>query len=116
MATDLLPNRLRALRRESGLTLKEMARILGFSSGVPVSRHEYSETVPNLLTALAYEIIFDVPISTQFSGLYTAVEAGVEQRLTELVGELGQRDAKGRGAAQTARKLVFLSARQQQSA
>lgn len=111
MKTGALASRLRSLRKKSGLTQKEMAGILGFSSAIPMARHEHSETVPNLLTALAYEIIFRVPVSLQFRELFKTIEAGVEERLLELERELEKCDAKGRGAAQTARKLVFLCAR-----
>lgn len=111
MTADSLANRLRTLRKESGLTQVELSRILGFRSEIPVSRHEHSTTVPNLLTALAYEVIFRVPISTQFRGLAKTVEAGIEARLAELEQELEQHDGKGRDAASIARKLIFLCAR-----
>jgi hypothetical protein len=67
--------------------------------------------VPNLLTALAYEVIFREPISDLFPGLYQAVEAGIEERLTKMEEELYQSTAKGRDAVPIARKLEFLRAR-----
>lgn len=107
MTSESLACRLRSLRRKSGLSQIELAQLLGFVSEVPVSRHERSETVPNLLTALGYEVIFRVPVSELFPGLYRSVEAIVEERLTILEEDLQQSSAKGRKAALIARKLEF---------
>lgn len=102
---------LRTLRKKSGLSQSELAYILGFRSEIPVVRHERSQAIPNLLTALAYEVIFQVQISAQFRELFTSVEAGIEERLAELEHRLHQSEAKGRAAAPTARKLEFLNQR-----
>lgn len=107
MTSDPNVSRLRTLRLNSGLSQKELAHLLGFRSEVPVSRHERSETVPNLLTALGYEAIFRVPVSELFPGLYETVNAGVEERLARIEAELHQSTAKGRRAASVARKLEF---------
>ena len=56
MTTDQNTAHLRTLRRKSGLSQKELAHILGFRSGAPISRHERSDTVPDLLTALGYDL------------------------------------------------------------
>jgi DNA-binding XRE family transcriptional regulator len=99
--------RLRTLRQRSGLSQGELANVLGFLTDIPVSRHERSKIVPNLLTALGYEVIFRVPASEIFPGLYKTVEAGIEERLAQLEHRLHQRTAKGQTAAQIARKLEF---------
>ena len=75
---------LRTLRKKSGLSQCDLAYIVGFQSEIPVVRHERSKAIPNLLTALAYEVIFQAPISVQFRGLYESVEAAIEERLAEL--------------------------------
>jgi len=111
MTPDPYTARLRNLRKRSGLSQKELAHILGFRSGVPVSRHERSDSVPDLLTAFGYEAIFRVPISQMFPGLYETVELGIEERLTNMEDELGQSAAKGREAIPVARKLEFLYGR-----
>ena len=108
MTTEPIACRLRTLRRRSGLSQAELAKLLGFFSEVPVSRHERSDTVPNLLTAFAYEVIFRVPASEIFPGLYRAVEAGIEERLAKLEQALHDSNAKGRSAASVARKLEFI--------
>jgi transcriptional regulator with XRE-family HTH domain len=111
MTSDQNPARLRSLRIRSGLSQKELACILGFRSGVPISRHERSESVPDLLTAFGYEAVFRVPITQIFPGLYEAVELGIEEGLTTLENKLGQSTAKGQEAIPVARKLEFLCGR-----
>jgi DNA-binding XRE family transcriptional regulator len=93
------------------MTQSELAQILGFLNEVPVSRHERSTTVPNLLTVFGYAIIFQVPISEIFPGLRHTVEVGIEERLAKLEEKLQQSTAKGRSAAAVARKLEFLCER-----
>jgi len=115
MTFESLACRLRALRRKSGLSQIELAQLLGFVSEVPVSRHERSETVPNLLTALGYEVIFRVPVSELFPGLYHSVETVIEERLAILEEDLQQSTAKGRKATTTARKLEFSWERKNQT-
>jgi len=99
---------LRTLRKRSGLSQRELAQILGFQTGVPVFRHECSRTYPDLRTALAYEIIFQAPISSQFPALYRSVEPVIEKRILELKARLEAMPGKGRNAVRTARKLEFL--------
>ena len=107
MTPDLNASRLRTLRIRSGLSQKELANLLGFRSEGPVSRHERSDTVPNLLTAFGYEAIFRVPISELFPGLYQTVEIGIEERLAKMEEELHQSTVKGRDAIRVARILEF---------
>jgi transcriptional regulator with XRE-family HTH domain len=108
MTSDPNAARLRTLRKRSGLSQKELANILGFRSEVAISRHERSDSVPDLLTALGYEAIFRVPISELFPGMYQTVAVGLEERLAKLEDELHQSTAKGRNAAPIARVLEFL--------
>ena len=111
MSSDQHIAHLRTLRMKSGLSVKELAEILGFRSGAQVSRHERYETLPDLLTALGYEAIFHVSISKLFPGLYETVAAGIEGRLAEMEDELHQSTAKGRAAVPIARKLEFFGGR-----
>ena len=67
-----------------------------------------SATLANLLTEFAYEAIFRVPVSEIFPGLFRAVEAGIEERLTMLEQNLHQSNVKGRNAVPIAQKLEFL--------
>jgi transcriptional regulator with XRE-family HTH domain len=60
---------LRTHRRQSGLTQRELATILGQITEGQVSRHELGANIPPLAVALGYEIIFRVPASQIFPGI-----------------------------------------------
>jgi transcriptional regulator with XRE-family HTH domain len=98
---------LRTLRIRSGLSQREVAEILGFRSDVPALRHERSQTFPNLRTALAYEILFQVPVSLQFPALYRAIEPVIEERISELRRRLEDQSTERGNAARNTRKLEF---------
>ena len=98
---------LRTLRMRSGLSQREVAEILGFRSDSPAFRHECAKAIPDLRTAMAYEIIFRAPISSQFPKLYRAIEPLVEQRILQLRKRLEEQSGKGPNAARDARKLEF---------
>lgn len=102
---------LRTLRIRSGLSQREVAEILGFKTDVPAFRHECSRTLPDLRTAIGYEIIFRVPLSSQFDALYRSVEPIIETRMLDLKRRLEEQSGGG-NAARTARKLEFFWERQ----
>jgi hypothetical protein len=93
------------------LTQTDLARILGFLSESPVSRHERSKGCPDLSALIGYEIVFGQPLSELFPRAYEEIATVIETRLSALEGQLHQSDAKGRVAAQIARKLEFLCQR-----
>lgn len=99
---------LRTLRMRSGLSQREIAELLGFRTDSPVLRHECSKSIPNLRTAMGYEIIFRVPISLQFPALYRSIEPTIEDRILRLKERLQEQPGKGPNAAREARKLEFL--------
>lgn len=113
MTSRAIACRLRTLRQKSGLSQIELARILGFNSEIPVSRHELSLRLPSLLTALGYSILFRVPLDEIFPGIHGTVEAVIEERLAELEAALSESTVKGPAAAQTARKLEFICGRKE---
>ena len=106
------PAPLRTLRLRSGLSQGELAELLGFRSDSVVLRHECSKAIPDLRTAIAYEVIFMVPISSQFPGLYRAIEPLVEDRIRQLRKRLEDQPGKGPDAARDASKLEFFWARE----
>lgn len=85
---------LRFLRRRSKLSQRDLARILGSVSAAQISRHERSRTLPTILTAFGYQVVFQKPASEIFPGLFHAVEVGVEERLHEFEREVNMGDAK----------------------
>ncbi|MHB1956172.1 MAG: helix-turn-helix domain-containing protein [Sulfobacillus sp.] len=99
---------LRTHRRKAGLSQSELASILGLVTELQISRHERSLTLPLLLTAISYEIVFQVPLAEMFPGIYETVRLNVETRLDEIEERLKQSSAKGRKAAFIARKLEWL--------
>jgi transcriptional regulator with XRE-family HTH domain len=99
---------LRFLRKKTGLSQRELARILGSVSANRISRHERLVAPPTLLAAFVYQVVFQKPVSEIFPGLYHTVETAVEERLTALECELNDSSAKGRSAARIARQLEWL--------
>jgi transcriptional regulator with XRE-family HTH domain len=94
MASRSVGTHLRYLRRKSGLSQRDLARILGTVSASQVSRHERSRTLPTLLAAFGYQVVFEKPVSDIFPGLFHAVQAGIEERLRECERELNNGAAK----------------------
>ncbi len=106
--SDQLKNYLRTHRKKTGLTQRDLGRMLGYLDEGPVSRHERDHALPPLEVALGYEIVFQVPISEIYAGLREAIKQDIEERLSELERELQERSGKDRYAAATARKLEWL--------
>lgn len=111
MSPDPLGNYLRSHRRKAGLSQRELAEIMGYETAYTVSHHERSATIPALIVALSYEIIFRKPIHELFPGLYRTLEAKIEERIAKMEAELEQSTAKGRKAAFIARKLEWINER-----
>jgi transcriptional regulator with XRE-family HTH domain len=107
MAHTSVGTYLRFLRRKSGLTQRELARILGSVTVTQISRHERSITPPGLLTAFGYQAVFQKPISDIFPGLYYAVEAGIEERLAAFEDEMSESEQAGPAAEPIARRLEW---------
>lgn len=73
----------------------DVAFLLGKWRIEDVLRHEKSNHVPNLETALAYEAIFMIPVSELFGGLYQKIEAKVTERKKTLAKKKKVRRAAG---------------------
>jgi DNA-binding XRE family transcriptional regulator len=105
MTSSSVGTYLRYLRRKSGLSQAELAQILGSVSATQISRHERSRTLPSILTALGYQVVFRMPVSDLFPGLFHTVEAGIEERLREFELDSNSRSAKGGTALSIARQM-----------
>ena len=112
MAGSKLHNYIRTHRRMAGLSQRELGHILGHKDDGPVSRHERSRAIPPLLTALAYEAIFHVPVGELFPGVMDAVGMSVEDRIREFKRELEDSSARGSKALLTAQKLEWICGRE----
>lgn len=107
MKTARTGNHIRHYRKKSGLSQQELGRILGYLNEGAVSRHEQSKTMPPLLTAIAYEAVFRIPITELFPGLQVSVEQAVRQRIIELELELQKKLSKTK-RSRLAQKLAWL--------
>lgn len=105
-------NELRTFRVRAGLSQTDLGALLGYPSDVTVSRHELSRSLPPLLIALCYEIIFQVPVSEIFVGLKDQADQHVEQRLLQFEADLELLKSKQTLVPpEVAQKLVWLSDR-----
>ena len=77
MASRPLPNYLLSNRKRSALSQEEVAYLLGAQSGAKVCRYERFFREPGLQTALAFEVIFDRPVSELFPGLFQQMQMEV---------------------------------------
>ncbi len=96
---------LRRYRKQIGLSQHDMAFLLGCGRrcGNKVSRYEQLRGQPSLETALAYEVIFSVPVHELFPGILSEVEENVRNRAHHLCKDM-------RGGRANARKLRKLRA------
>ncbi len=88
--TKHMPHYIRRYRLRAGLTQGEMSRLLGNESPATVCQYEGMRREPDLRSALAYHVLFGVPIHELFPGIYDHVEKEVTKRAAELSGRLGE--------------------------
>lgn len=98
-----LHNYLRAHRKRCGLTIAEVAYLIGSDHAITVSRHERGERSLDLDTALAYGFILGVELRQLFEGQAAEVEAGVKARARELASSLRQVGGRKRAVELLAR-------------
>jgi transcriptional regulator with XRE-family HTH domain len=94
MASPKLSNYLRANRKRLGLTQGEIAYLLGKEGGARVCRLERFVRDPSLEVALAFEAIFQKPLSELFAGLYHEIEQNVAARAEILAKRLDNHPPK----------------------
>lgn len=112
MSDKVIGNYLRIHRRKFGLSQRELGRLIGYRNEFPVSRHERNLSVPPLLVALAYEIVFQVPVAAIFAGFQTTVAAMVATNLEEFTNRLQSTSTNRRVSKETMLKLQWLAERQ----
>ena len=110
MENQRLGNYLRTHRKRAGLSQHTLATVLGLSEH-QLSRYERMQTLPPLVTALAFEFIFGISVSELFAGLHDTVQCDVEGRLHKLETALQDTSAKCPSAAATARALEWMEER-----
>jgi len=75
---------LRTHRRVWGLTVKELASLIGLQSASHMSRIEHGKRPPKVEVALACQVIFGIPPSAMFPHVYTLVEDKVMWNICQL--------------------------------
>jgi transcriptional regulator with XRE-family HTH domain len=98
---------LRSHRKRAGLTLQEVARILGYGHPGEISRHEHFTATPAFYAALQYEALYRMPVSALFPALAEKAKHEVDERLARYLDSLKESTATGREAALIARKLEW---------
>jgi transcriptional regulator with XRE-family HTH domain len=104
MASHKLPNYLRVHRKRLGLSLNEVAFLLGWRGASQPSRYEHFSRTPTLRTALALAVVLQVSIRDLFSGEYRKAESAVCRQAQRLEARLTMESPDQR----TARKLAWL--------
>lgn len=102
---------LRAYRKRSGLSQREVSFLLGVKHGAKVSRYENRRRIPPLRTALAYAIILDVPLPRLFPDLQKEVQTEVDGRIRQLRAKLEKARAGQRGSMRATRIAEWLKQR-----
>ena len=110
MSERVAGNYLRAHRRKCGLSQRELATLVGYPREWQVSRHERSKTVPPLLIALAYEVVFRIPAAELFTGFHSAVTETVTRNLARMKADV-ERQSKRQPSKATLQKLQWLTQR-----
>ena len=111
MSNTVVGNYLRAHRRRRGLSQRDLGLLAGYNNAWQVSRHERSKTAPPLLVALAYGVIFRVPVAELFAGFQSAVTDSVARNLEELKADLESPTRGRRRAKVTSQTLQWLTER-----
>jgi DNA-binding XRE family transcriptional regulator len=106
-----IENSLRTHRKRSGFTLRALAGVIGFTRPSQISRYERNQDLPPLLTALAYEIMFRVPVSDLFAGVREALAVEIEKNLGELEKQLKNANTNTAYAKSRARLAEWLAER-----
>ena len=106
-----LVNYVRVHRTTAGLSQREVGLVLGYDDHEAVAQHERFRSLPPLLIALGYEVMFQVPVSEIFAGLRHVMKQNIEERLTDFETELRNREVQGFRRKAQERKLQWLEDR-----
>lgn len=85
MSSDTLPNYIRSARKATGLSVKDLAQLLGHSSGSCVSHYEGFHRTPSLATALLLHLALEKPMHELFQGLHAEAQQAIKERADALL-------------------------------
>lgn len=103
-------NHIRKHRKGTALSQREIGLLIGYKNQWQVSRHERSDAIPPLLAALAYQVIFQIPVSVIFAPMHGTVLKTIEHNLADFERALAERGTH-RSARAIAQKLKWLKGR-----
>lgn len=109
MNSRRLENYLKAYRKKTGLTQREVSFLLGWKAGEQLSRYERRHRLPQLRTALACEAIFGVPVAELFAGVRQSVDRDIAAKIGTLIADLHKENGRGKQMRLATRKLTWLS-------
>lgn len=112
MSRRPLPHYLRAERQRWALSKEELGFLLGFACGSSITRFEKNGRLPSLECALAYKVIFGMPLKALFEGTYGSVEERVMERAYRLYKGLERRtDAKSKRKCELLQAMLARAAK-----
>jgi len=79
-------NNLILYRKRMGFTQRQVARLLGHRDTSMVSHYERGRSLPPLMVALGFEIIFRIPVAFLFPTLYDELKAQIRTKEESLAG------------------------------
>jgi len=107
-------NYLKAFRKKSGLSQRELGKLLGYRDAGQVSRHERGTSTPPLAAAIAYELIFGLSVGSMFAGMRGEIAKDVESKLKDMKTTLESVSVNPPNASLLAQKLAWLGNRQKE--
>lgn len=113
--SDPLKNYLKAHRKLCGFTQSEVAYLVGHENAHGISRYESFRQIPDLFSALAYEVLFDVPARDLFAGIFNEAELKTQNRAYLLARKLeGKKPTPALASKIERLHLVYLHALQEE--
>ena len=73
------PNRLSVLRKQNGLSQKQLAALVG-QDRTMISMYERGRTLPSLSTAAMFQLLFGLNVSDIFPALFRQLEQELESK------------------------------------
>jgi len=73
------------------LSQRELGILVGYGHGHVISKHERSKSAPPLLIALAYEVVFEIPVGTIFAGFRSVVTESVARNMQDLKADVADK-------------------------
>jgi len=80
MLHEQSPNRLCLLRKQHGLSQKQLAALVGQHRAM-ISMYERGHVLPTLPSAASFELLFGYAVAEIFPGLFTKLKSDLEEKL-----------------------------------